>query len=301
MPKQSTEIHLYERVRLQSFQGLLPGAQNRMRSSVRFPHVLLEDLLKAEVISLQLVSAVEDVVKFVKQNFGQFGNNNNRGKMKKGCEQTDATHDDDAGKFQRFQTALAQSANALDELTKLQISENVGGCTEEMEMSVRDATMLTKPSNNSLETPFSDGDISKQSTIPGNSNVTKRLSYGSGTTSLSEPSWNFSVRVSELSSTLSDATPDISDESLLTFGREATECERRKEDDGLNMEEIVKDAMKTLRIEMEGLQIKHEKQFVNYAAECLDLNQGKKFYVSYVYVTYVTLYVTCCYSQKLKV
>lgn len=292
MSKHSTEIRLYERVRLQSFQGLLPGAQNRMRSSVRFPHVLLEDLLKAEVISLQLVSAVEDVVKLVKQNFGQFGKNN-RGKMKEGREQTDAK--DDAGKFQRFQTALAQSANALDELTKLQISENVGGCTEEMEMSGRDTTTTAKPSTNSLEIPFPDGDISKQSSILENSNVTKRLSYGSGTTSLSEPSWNFSVRVSELSTTPSDATPDTSDESLLTFGREATECEGRKED-GLIMEEIVKDAMKTLRIEMEGLQVKHEKQFVNYAAECLDLNQGKKFYVTLSHI-----YVTCCYSQKLKV
>lgn len=263
MSKPSAEIRLYERVRLQSFQGLLPGAQNRMRSSVRFPHVLLEDLLKAEVISLQLVLAIEDVVKLVKQNFGQ-SPNNNRGQIKEGCEQTDVTDDD--GRFQRFQTALAQSANALDELTKLQISDNVS-CMEEMEMS-RDTT-TTKPSNSSLETPFPDGGISKQPAILENSNVTKRLSYGSGTTtSISEPSWNFSVRVSEISTTPSDATPDISDESLLTCGTEGTEC---------NIEAMVKDAMKTLRIEMEGLQIKHEKQFVNYAAECLDLNQGKEF------------------------
>lgn len=239
---------------------MIQGAENRTRSPGRHSNVLLEDLLKAEVISLQLLLAIEDVVQCVKQNFSS---GNIPGQVEKAqCDRTDV---EDNSSLKCFQSAVAQSAGALEELTKLQISESLTG--ENMEIPPDTNSDI---SNHSLSTPFFCNGIQRPQE---NCAVSKRLSYGSErtTTSPSEPSWSFSVRVSDLSTTPSDAT-DL--EESLWCAEEATDSESKE--NKLNTESIVKDAIKTLRDEMEELQKKHEKQFISYAAKYLELNQGKK-------------------------
>lgn len=102
-------------MRLHSFQSLVHGSPGRQRSPGKHPRVLLEDLLKAEVLSSQLVLAIEDLVKSL------------QGMLNTGPENGEdyglsSTTEDES--IKSFRSALAQSANTLDELTKLQISEN---------------------------------------------------------------------------------------------------------------------------------------------------------------------------------
>lgn len=263
LSKTSSDIRLYERVRLQSFQGLLPGAQNRIRSPGRHPHVLLEDLLKAEVVSLQLVLAIENVAKIVNQCFtSECSSGQESGKKR---DETTTTED---GSLKSFQSALVQSANALDELTKLQISDNVHGENTETSQDASSAY------NNSFLSPSVSYDAARQWQVRDvkDTVTAKRLSYDSrrpSTLTPSEPSWSFSMRVSELSTTPSDA-PHFEADSVL--GRD-TDSERIE--NGVNIEHEVKDTIKTLRNEMEELQLKHETQFINYAAKYFDLSQDE--------------------------
>mgnify|MGYP002803400686 CR=1 FL=1 len=235
----SSDVRLFERVRLHSFQGLLHGSPGRMRSPGKHPRVLLEDLLKAEVLSSQLILAIEDLVRSllgmldtVQEDGEDYG--------------MSSTTEDES--IKSFRSALLQSANTLDELTKLQISENgkeLKHAPNTPSLFVHNASMVEKNATN--------GDDESADHRLG-----KILSYSSDSTTPS----SFSARASEFEST------SPSDETVGEDDMNAGEENRRNCD-----MTVLQEAVKTLRNEIQELQAKHEGQFMTFASKFVELDQ----------------------------
>ncbi|XP_028391606.1 uncharacterized protein LOC114516355 [Dendronephthya gigantea] len=244
----TSDVRLYERVRLQSFQSLLSASPaGRFRSPTRHPRVILEDLLKAEVLSTQLVLAIEDLVKSLlsmmdscKENGEDYG--------------MSSTTEDES--IRSFRSALVQSANTLDELTKLQISENGRDVndpqtTENGGLFVNTASVVehheTNDGNHTINQP----------------RFGKILSSGSDSTT--PKSSSLSARESEFSSTSPSDVTIACDEHDVS-GR----------DENGNHVAFLHEAVKTLRNEVQELQAKHEMQFITFASKFIELDEDER-------------------------
>lgn len=88
------------------------------------------------------------------------------------------------------------------------------------------------------------------------------LSYGSDSTTPGEKSSSFSARASETTSTSpSDVTACEEDEMS---DENRTNCDMS----------FLQEAVKTLRHEIQELQMKHEVQFMTFASKFIELEQG---------------------------
>lgn len=94
------------------------------------------------------------------------------------------------------------------------------------------------------------------------SRLGKILSYGNDSTTPGEKSSSFSARASETTST---SPSDV------------TACEEDEMSDGNRRNcdaSFLQEAVKTLRHEIQELQIKHEVQFMTFASKFIELEQG---------------------------
>ncbi|XP_046850366.1 uncharacterized protein LOC124443867 [Xenia sp. Carnegie-2017] len=234
-PSQSPNVLLYERVRLQSFQSFLHGTVGK------HPRVLLEDLLKAEVLSSKLVLAIEDLVNSLL---------NMLDKRKHVTEDYGMSSTTEDESIRSFRSALRNSVNALEGITNLKISEEMKH------------TMSSKTSEHSLSMTQDNQELNVENYSKENHRAMKISLHSSESTTPGN----------EKSSSLSTRGFNSTSSSDHTSGEHAT-VSGGEESRGLEDVSRLHDAVLKLRDEIEDLERQQEAQFIMFASKIMDTKQ----------------------------